>query len=249
MFLRRVRLACRFDSLNLIVSVLPLWKRLLPPGVERKLLTAAKEDDENVALKEILFRRTSFSEKQVLYLSDAVGEVNLLRYDELLHWTKAFKDSLLNEHLAKSYFISFSTQDMTFAEKLHADLVDEHLRCWFAPHSVRSGEKLHHQIYDAIQLYDRVLLVLSESSMKSEWVKTEIANARQKEIRQGKQVLFPISIVPFDTIRKWSCFDADTGKDSAREVREYFIPDFSEWTDEKSYREVFGRLLRDIKSA
>jgi hypothetical protein len=28
-------------------------------------------------------------------------------------------------------------------------------------------------------------------------------------------------------VREWRCFDGDTGKDSAREIREYFIPNFS----------------------
>ena len=41
-------------------------------------------------------------------------------------------------------------------------------------------------------------------------------------------MLLPIGLVPYATIRDWECFDADTGKDSAREVREYFIPDFSD---------------------
>ena len=56
--------------------------------------------------------------------------------------------------------------------------------------------------------------------MASEWVKTEIANARQKEIDTSKRVLFPIRLVDFDTIKRWKAFDADTGKDSARELRE-----------------------------
>jgi hypothetical protein len=38
-------------------------------------------------------------------------------------------------------------------------------------------------------------------------------------------------------------------KDSAREIREYFIPDFSNWKDHDSYQEAFQSLLRDLKSA
>lgn len=61
-------------------------------------------------------------------------------------------------------------------------------------------------------------------------------------------MLFPISLVPFSSIRDWKCFDADTGKDTAREVREYFIPDFSHWKDHGSYQKAFTRLLRDLKA-
>jgi hypothetical protein len=42
-------------------------------------------------------------------------------------------------------------------------------------------------------------------------------------------VLFPIRLVNFEAIRDWKCFDADVGIDSAAEIREYFIPDFSHW--------------------
>lgn len=67
-------------------------------------------------------------------------------------------------------------------------------------------------------MYDRLLLILSEHSMSSEWVKTEIANARQREIREDRQMLFPISLVPFEKIREWKAFDADNGKDSDTRV-------------------------------
>src|SRR5204863_2797112 len=106
----------------------------------------------------------------------------------------------------------------------------------------------HEQIDQAIRVYDRLLLILSEASMNSEWVKTEIANVRQREIRERRQMLFPISLVPFENIKQWKAFDADTGKDSAREVREYFIPDFSNWEDHDSYQKAFERLLRDLKA-
>ena len=59
-------------------------------------------------------------------------------------------------------------------------------------------------------------------------------------------MLFPIRLVSFEAIRKWECFDADIGKDSAREVREYFVPDFSKWRDRVAYEKTFERLLDDL---
>ncbi|MGA7314554.1 MAG: toll/interleukin-1 receptor domain-containing protein [Silvibacterium sp.] len=95
------------------------------------------------------------------------------------------------------------------------------------PTSYPSGRKIHEQLDEAIRVYDRILLILSEDSMESGWVKTEIAHARQKEANEQRQVLFPISLVSFSRIQQWKLPDADTGTDSAREIREYFIPDFS----------------------
>ena len=122
------------------------------------------------------------------------------------------------------------------------------MRCWFAPKDVKGGQKLHEQIDLAIRLHDKLLLILSEESMRSEWVKTEIYRARQNGIKQKRRKLFPISLVDFSVIREWTAFDADVGKDMAREVREYFIPDFSNWKDHDSYQKAFDRLLRDLKA-
>jgi uncharacterized protein YjbI with pentapeptide repeats len=147
-----------------------------------------------------------------------------------------------------SCFISYSTADQAFAERLHPDLQSKGVRCWFAPEDIKGGRKLHEQIPEAIRLYDKLLLVLSENSMNSEWVKTEIYHARQDEIRTGKRKLFPIGLIDFEEIRKWQAFDADVGKDMAREVREYYIPDFSAWKNHDSYRKALDRLVRDLQA-
>jgi len=57
-----------------------------------------------------------------------------------------------------------------------------------------------------------MLLILSAESMSCECVKTEIAKARKREVREKKQVLFPVRLVPFEAIRDWECFDADGGR-------------------------------------
>jgi len=147
-----------------------------------------------------------------------------------------------------SCFISYSTKDQEFAERLHADLQVKGVRCWFAPEEMKAGRKLHEQIDEAIRLHDKLLLILSEHSMSSEWVKTEIANAREHEKREAKQLLFPITLVPFEAIKQWKLFDADIGMDSAREIREYSIPDFSNWKDHDSYQTAFQRLVSDLKA-
>src|ERR1051325_3423897 len=147
-----------------------------------------------------------------------------------------------------SCFISYSQKDEEFAKRLHSRMRDAHLRVWFAPENIRGGEKLYDQIERAIQIHDRLLLVRSEESMQSEWVKTEIRNARKIEVENKRRKLFPIRLVDFETIGKWNCFDADFGKDLAVEVREYFIPDFSNWNDDDAFEKAFVRLLNDLRT-
>lgn len=147
-----------------------------------------------------------------------------------------------------SCFISYSSTDTEFATRIHADLQNTGVRCWFAPHDIQGGKKLHQQIETAIQVHDKLLLILSEASMNSEWVKTEIAEARKREVAEKRRVLFPVALVSFERVQQWECFDADTGKDSAREIREFFIPDFSNWKNDTDYKDSFARLLRDLRA-
>jgi hypothetical protein len=148
-----------------------------------------------------------------------------------------------------SCFISYSTKDQEFADRLYGDLQNNGVRCWFAPHDVKAGQKLHEQIDVAIRLYEKLLLILSPDSMNSEWVKTEIFKARKREMQEKRRMLFPLRLCSFEALRDWECFDADTGKDSAQEIREYFIPDFSEWKNHDAFKNAFERLLRDLKSS
>lgn len=146
-----------------------------------------------------------------------------------------------------SLFISHSSKNKDFAQKLHDDLRANAVRCWLDNEDMKGGRKLHEQIDEAIRSHDKLLLILSPESMASEWVKTEIAKARKREIKEGKQLLFPVRLCSFETLRDWECFDSDTGKDSAKEIREYMIPDFSDWEKPASYQKAFEKLLRDLK--
>jgi len=157
--------------------------------------------------------------------------------------------TLLADPISYSCFIGYSTNDQEFADRLHADLQDSGVRSWFAPQDIKDGEKLHEQIDRAMASYHRLLLILSEHSMNSKWVKTEIAEAREREAAEGKQLLIPIRLVDYERIKDWQCFDADRGEDSAREIREYFIPDFTNWKDSSAYQKSFDRLLRDLKAS
>jgi hypothetical protein len=148
----------------------------------------------------------------------------------------------------QSCFISYSTTDHDFADHLYTDLKNKGVRCWFVPHDVQGGKKLAEQIDSAIHGHERLLLVLSIASMKSEWVKTEVAKARKREIDEKRRILFPIRLVNFSAMRDWECFDGDAGKDSAREIREYYVPDFSGWKDKDAYQIELEKLLRDLRT-
>jgi hypothetical protein len=104
------------------------------------------------------------------------------------------------------------------------------------------------EIERAIRVHDKLLIVLSEASLQSEWVMTELRKTRKAERQTGKRKLFPVRLVDMKTIKAWECFDADSGKDLAVELREYFIPDFSNWKERGQFEIAFARLLKDLRS-
>jgi hypothetical protein len=65
-------------------------------------------------------------------------------------------------------------------------------------------------------------------------VRTEIAKARKRE-KEDKRVLFPVRLVSYEAMQSWEYIDS-SGTDLAEEIRQYFVPDFSQWKEHDSYQ-------------
>ncbi len=182
--------------------------------------------DMSPNLPEIFLRGCGLSDKQIQYLPSVFHEAAFQYY---------------------SCFISYSTKDQAFAERLYNDLQGAGVRCWFAPEDMAGGKILIDQIDSAIRLHDKLLLVLSEHSMKSKWVQTELKRTLKTEGQQGNRKLYPLGLASIKSIQAWECFDATAGEDLADKVREYFIPDFTNWEANVDYQKAFQRLLKDLK--
>ena len=137
-------------------------------------------------------------------------------------------------------FISYSSKDQAFAERLHADLQAKGVRTWYAPEDLKIGEVMLSGIDKGIQLHDKLLVVLSEHSVTSKWVEHEVEAALYEESQPERktQVLFPIRLD--DTVM-------DTKGNWAYRIRQRHIGNFTQWQDYTTYQKAFHRLLRDLK--
>ncbi|MEL6399558.1 MAG: toll/interleukin-1 receptor domain-containing protein [Cyanobacteria bacterium J06626_4] len=150
--------------------------------------------------------------------------------------------SLFNQPLQfYSCFISYSHQDEAFAKRLHADLQDKGVRCWYAPEDLPIGEKIRVGIDQAIRKHDKLLLILSEHSVNSQWVESEVESALEKERESNKLVLFPVRID--DTVMQ----NRDGWPRAIKNTRN--IGNFCNWKDYDAYQQVFERLVRDLKTS
>jgi uncharacterized protein YjbI with pentapeptide repeats len=137
-----------------------------------------------------------------------------------------------------SLFISHSHHNQTFAKRLHADLQNQGVRCWFAPHDLRPGTPIVRGIEEAIHLHEKLLLILSKDAVMSNWVQQEVEAALYKEATTRQEILFPIrldnTILESETL--W-----------AQRLRTRHIGDFTNWQDDADYQQAFTALLRHLK--
>ena len=139
-----------------------------------------------------------------------------------------------------SCFISYNNKDEDFTKHLHDDLQDNGVRCWFAPEDMKIGDQIRPRIDQEIRLRDKLLVILSENAVRSEWVGDEVEAALEEESKSNRLVLFPIRLD--DTVMS-------TRDDWAAKIkRRRHIGDFSNWKDKASYQKAFERLLRDLKA-
>jgi hypothetical protein len=134
-----------------------------------------------------------------------------------------------------SCFISYSSKVQAFAERLYADLQSKGVRCWFAPHVMRIGDEIRSRIDETIRIHDKLLLVLSESSLASNWVKKELETAFEKEAQQQKLVLFPVRVddTVMHTQEAWAA--------DIRRMRH--IGDLTRWKGHDEYQQSFARCF------
>jgi uncharacterized protein YjbI with pentapeptide repeats len=145
--------------------------------------------------------------------------------------------SLFNQVQHYSCFISYSAEDEEFAQRIHADLQKSGVRCWFAPHDLRIGKKILDDVDAPIRLRDRVLLILSEHSINSDWVEDEVTAGFEEERKRGEEVLFPVRLD--ETVMK-------TKQAWAAKLRQRNIGDFKQWKDHDAYKQSFSRVVRDL---
>jgi hypothetical protein len=140
-----------------------------------------------------------------------------------------------------SSFISYSTEDKSFAERLHADLQREGVRCWYAPVDLRIGKNFWSVIDESIRFHDKLLLVLSQHSIRCKRLGKEVETAMEEERRQKRTVLLPI------------CLDNATMKIKggwpADIQQSHTIGDFRGWKAQDVYQKSFDRLLSDLRAS
>lgn len=204
-------------------------------GLEKTEHTGASHIDINSALS----LKDNFSEEFLRGCGLRDTEVDYCR-------------SQINKHLNfHSCFISYSETDEDFAERLYKDLQKAGIRCWKWNHDAQTGKALWSEIDRAIQEYDKLVLIASETSLKSPAVSREIERAilqedKLKKLKEdGKydgdiNVLFPVRLDSY-ILSGWK-------HERKVDVTSKFIADATNCdNDINRYRRVCDKLIRDLR--
>lgn len=109
-----------------------------------------------------------------------------LRLNKLLQFVNMAADKA-------KVFLSHSSKDKKFVEKLKEDLENKGIDTWYDNKDLDIGDIVSDAIAEGIQQSWFFLIVISPNSVNSKWVKYELDEAYDQHINSGKKVL-PIVI-------------------------------------------------------
>jgi len=118
---------------------------------------------------------------------------------------------------------------------MEKNLDEKGIRFWRDIHDATAG-RLEKVVDRAIRQNPTVLLVLSENSVKSDWVEHEARSARALEKELGRDVLCPVALDG-----AWK--DCQWPARLREQIMEYNILDFSKWRDDDEMGRMFRRMV------
>lgn len=204
----------------------------LPSSVDTSTIQQSKGQ-----LPEIFLRGCGFSDTDIEYAKIAnpgLGneDINKILYRIFdLRATQALQISPL--------FISYSHSDSSFVDKMETSLTQKGIRFWRDIHNLKSG-RIEKQLDKAISQNPTVLLVLSEQSLRSDWVEHEVNEARKLAKELGRDTLCPVALDDSWKNSKWE-------KRLMEQIKKYNILDFSGWQDPAKFDDMFRKLIDGLE--
>jgi hypothetical protein len=95
-------------------------------------------------------------------------------------------------------FICYSHQDSPFVDRLVRDLSSKGIKPWLDKWEIKVGDSITDKINEGIRQNDYLIIVLSKTSVKSEWVKRELNAALMRELKKRAVVVLPLLLEDCD---------------------------------------------------
>jgi hypothetical protein len=106
--------------------------------------------------------------------------------------TNGEEDAMQNRRKRSSIFLSHSSSDKRFAERLGKRLANWGVTVWIDKAEIKVGDLLLEKIAEGIEHMDYLGAILSSTSLSSNWVQKELQMAMTMEIKQKRIKVIPI---------------------------------------------------------
>lgn len=194
-----------------------------------------------IGLETIQHRGPSYIDTQTLFKNPKLPEV-FLRGCGVSESLITYLPSLREEAIVfYSCFISYSHADQEFAKRLYDRLQGEGIRCWLDEHQLNPGDPLHPTIYEAIRVYDKVLLCCSETAIKSWWVEKELKRTMNKEENYKASLVIPLNLDGYVFTDECTGWVAD-------EVKQRLAADFTRWKDHDQFERAVKKVIKALRT-
>jgi uncharacterized protein YjbI with pentapeptide repeats len=271
---RATLISANFFNANLTLANFS-WARLQGVNFTRAILIRANFED--AILKSTIFSENDLSrarglEKSVSLGASTIDQQTLIRSKSLpkkFLRDCGFSDSFI-ENIPKllekldlaqknTCFISHSENDKGLAQKIHNDLQEKGLRCWLTPKNDKERNWYENICDKALRDNEKFLVLVSEDSIKSKWLRLEIESTLKREKRmnlelreelkdqckynfddfQKPKVLFPIFLdergkVAFEGWIKELDLEGD-------------LIDFCDWGKQETYQKSLAGLVEELQ--
>ena len=89
-------------------------------------------------------------------------------------------------------FLSHTSADKPFVEKLAGDLGRLGVEVWFDKYEIKVGESIFQRVDEGLRESEYFAIVLSPSALESEWVRSELSAAWHRKMLTGSNAILPI---------------------------------------------------------
>lgn len=93
-----------------------------------------------------------------------------------------------------SVFISYSSDDVGFVKRLEAELRSHGVSLWLDRKQIKVGQRIPRRIKEGIFECDYFLIVISKSSLQSNWVRDELDSAYFESIKDRIDTVLPVVV-------------------------------------------------------
>jgi uncharacterized protein YjbI with pentapeptide repeats len=188
-------------------------------------------------IPEVFLRGCGLSDADIEYAKLSNPDLGMDEIRKILH--KIQDLHLLHTPQSSPLFISYSYANSQFVDKLGRKLDEKGIRYWREVHE-RNPALVEKQTDRAISPNSKIILILSEDSVKTNWIEHEINEAMKQKRENGRHVLNPVALDD-----RWK--DSRAPKQVMEQLMEYHIFDFSAWRNNSIFDELFSRLMDGLE--